>query len=359
MILYTEDFAIAKKYHMILKINTTDNVIIFTIPTLFYNVDYFIKLIESNMTESQTNEITFMLNAFETKIYINLMVMSDPLFEGKLKRKFIDNYLSTLDNMVLIHIYNQLDFHQHPLRINCLSIIRNYKFQYSIELYEWNKIHNFFDIKYIVRKLRCCLDSKTTLPPFEDEQFWSIYFDNNEYCKYNVHTWNILRQMNDINRKKYMERYIVSFNINGKIFLKESEIQDFLNEQKKILFSDLEKDYPNDNFDDFAEYIFDIYQKDARKKILFEPGNFSFHNNKDMLESIYKILTEKNLWYYIDDYNNSKLHEGLSNDPYYEHHSGASFSYCLITMQQIKTIGWENYVEEFINKFKKDLKINN
>lgn len=194
------------------KIKTNEDKIVYTSWNVFYGIEYFDKLMESGMQESQTHEVNFQfLNIKQTKLYIILLVRT---FDCD----FIRSSFNSLNIEDLIPIYHQLEYH-------CIDFLLTYcenaiKIKdYSIELYEFNKTKNLMTIEHIVDefsaktivnnivKLQTIIE---LLPDKNDEAFFSELFKRNICALY---AYSILRNFDETLFEKYMLLYKPNINM--------------------------------------------------------------------------------------------------------------------------------------------------
>ena len=202
-----EDETIAKKYQLYTKIFTNDNHVLFTSWFFLQGFTYFEKLVDSGMKESESREIKINLDVATTKIYFNIITSDIQIAEG---------LLSSLCNEILL-IYDQLDYHSIlPILDICKSKILELPF--SVELYEWNKIHNIIPIKDMFIKMSIyiqnIISSKEThqLPNESEEEYYSEYIKFiNEYPISNdwkhITVYITICNMQYINAAKYVKLF--------------------------------------------------------------------------------------------------------------------------------------------------------
>ena len=88
---------------------------------------------------------------------------------------------------------------------------------------------------------------------------------------------------------------------------------------------------------------------------MYQPGDFSFvkdKNKEEILNDAYTAIDKNNAWEYFEQYPNipsniiNLIHNSMK---LYENHSGASYSWTMLTMKYIAENGWDNFII-YVNK---------
>ena len=150
----TDDEQLASKWQLHTKINTKDNKILYTYWNIFYGLEYFDALYNSRMIENIDNTINFEdLDSKDAIIYIHLIV---------------SDFTGYLEINQLIDIYYQSDYHQIKY-INDMCIENIRKQEFSMKLYDFNKVKKVLSMRDIIDKFfeHILLDNREVKNVFE------------------------------------------------------------------------------------------------------------------------------------------------------------------------------------------------